>query len=258
MTATDIIPFVRRRLARAGLLLRGGFHPRAGDGVPHFADGRPTRSLLLVGNAGRALWRRLAGSPETTRPHPFDTYCRRVLGELADACGARAVFPDDGPPWYPFQRWAMRAEPGLRPSPLGILLHPRFGPWHAYRGALLFARRFPLDPPARFDPPCTHCTRRPCLDACPAGALGADGYDIARCRAHLRGHPHAECMERGCLARHACPVGRPFAQEPAQASHHMRAFVTPAVDRACRGSAPDRGDSAPRPPRCPPNRARRD
>ena len=31
----------------------------------------------------------------------------------------------------------MRAE-GLKPSPIGILMHPQFGLWHAYRGALLF------------------------------------------------------------------------------------------------------------------------
>lgn len=258
MTAPEALAVIRRRLARAGLLLRGGFHPRADDGVPHLADGRPTRSLLLVGNAGRTLWRRLAGSPEMTRPHPFDAYCRRVLGELAAGCGARAVFPDEGPPWYPFQRWAMRAEPGLRPSPLGILLHPRFGPWHAYRGALLFAGRLPLAAPPPLAWPCVVCRDRPCLTACPAGAVTAEGYHVARCRALLERLPDGPCMRGGCLARHACPVGRAFVYDAAQAAHHMRAFVTPERDRARPESEPDRGDSAPRPPRCPPNRARRD
>jgi hypothetical protein len=36
-------------------------------------------------------------------------------------------------------------------------------------------------------------------------------------------------MSRGCLARHACPVGQGFAYAPAQAEFHMRAF------RAARG-----------------------
>src|SRR4030095_137820 len=42
-------------------------------------------------------------------------------------------------------RWAMRAE-AVAPSPLGILIHPDYGLWHAYRGALAFAERLALPP----------------------------------------------------------------------------------------------------------------
>ncbi len=31
----------------------------------------------------------------------------------------------------------MAAE-GLKPSPLGLLMHPEYGLWHGYRGAILF------------------------------------------------------------------------------------------------------------------------
>ena len=37
----------------------------------------------------------------------------------------------------------MRAE-AVAPSPLGILIHPDYGLWHAYRGALAFAERLAL------------------------------------------------------------------------------------------------------------------
>ena len=68
--------------------------------------------------------------------NPLDTWSREVIGAVAETFGARAVSPSDRP-YLPFQQWAMRAE-GLRPSPLGILMHPQYGLWHAYRGALLF------------------------------------------------------------------------------------------------------------------------
>ncbi len=246
------------RLDAAGLLWRGAFHPRPEDGVPDLEDGRPARSLVLIGNAGPELWRRLQCAPEATVADSFDSYCRRVLGTLAHELGARALFPADGPPWWPFQRWAMRAEPGLRPSPLGILIHPAYGLWHAYRGALLFAARLPLPRAVPQPPPCDRCSGHPCLSACPAGALGAAGYDVERCRNHLTDDPDGPCMRRGCLARHACPIGRPYAYDPDQAAHHMRAFVTPQADRARRESALGRRDSVRRRRPVKPSPARRD
>ncbi len=248
---------LRRRLEATGFLLRGGFHPLPEDRVPALADGRPVRTLLLVGNAGAALWRHLRRAPEATAADPFDTYAERVLGGIAEDLGAGIVFPGDGPPWHPFQRWATRAEPGLRPAPLGILLHPRYGPWHAYRAALLFAERLPLDPPPLLEWPCGSCRSAPCLSACPAGALEAGNYDVARCLGHLRAEPDGPCMARGCLARHACPVGRPFVYAPGQAARHMRAFVTPPADRDGPESRPDRRRSVRRRRCCRPSPARR-
>ena len=42
---------IRDALARQGLILRGGFHPGEGDGAPP-----ETGTILLVGNAGPAMW----------------------------------------------------------------------------------------------------------------------------------------------------------------------------------------------------------
>ena len=137
--------------------------------------------------------------------------------------GASALYPFDGPPYWPFQRWAMRAEP-VRPSPLGILIHPRHGLWHAYRAALAFAEEIPLPP--REDAPdlCGECADKPCLAACPVGAFGAAGYDVGACLEHLRSAAGRDCMTAGCRARRACPVGQQHAYPPAQAAFHMAAF----------------------------------
>ena len=148
-----------------GLVARGGFHPRAEDGVPGLADGRPAGTLVLAGNAGPAMWRAFAAAPEASAgPDPLDRWTARVLTELAGRIGAEALFPFGGPPYLPFVRWAKRAEP-VAESPLGMLIHPDYGLWHAYRGALAFAEVLDLPPRADRPRPCDTCAGRPCLSA---------------------------------------------------------------------------------------------
>jgi len=152
---------------------------------------------------------------------------------VADAFDAALVRPQDGPPFAPFQRWAQRAE-AVHPSPLGIAIHPDHGLWHAYRGALLLAPRLALPPRDARPAPCASCDTRSCLSACPVAAFaeppaaGGARYDAARCAAHVAAPAGAACREQGCLARRACPVGRPY--PAAQQRFHMEAFL--AVRRA--------------------------
>ncbi|HEX6657026.1 MAG TPA: hypothetical protein VF065_03020, partial [Ilumatobacter sp.] len=128
-------------------------------------------------------------------------------------------------PYRPFQRWAQRAE-GISQSPIGILIHPEHGLWHAYRGAFLFP--FALDgvPPPSGDPsPCLSCADQPCLSACPVDAFTIGGYDADACRAHVRSRAEPVCIEAGCAARLACPIGTEHRYGPDQMHFHMRAFV---------------------------------
>lgn len=212
---------VEQSLQDAGFTPRGAFHPRADDGVPPVADAVPARTLVLAGHAGPRMWRAFdaARAGGTT----LDRWSERVLGELAARLGARAVFPFLRP-YLPFQRWAMRAEACHR-SPLGLLIHPDYGLWHGYRGALLFAAALSLPPPDVRASPCAGCADRPCLSACPVDAFDAAGYDVAACAQHLAQAPESPCMNGGCVARHACPVGREYRYAPDQARFHMRAFL---------------------------------
>jgi hypothetical protein len=193
--------------------------------VPALPDGRPTATLLLAGTIGSSWWDAFAGAPEAAdgRPDPLDRWTRRLLAGLAAGCGAVALFPFGGPPYLPFQRWARRAEP-VAPSPLGVLIHPDFGLWHAYRGALAFAERLALAPAERRASPCDGCAARPCLAACPVGAFAATGYDVAACVAHLGGGRGGACLSLGCQARLACPVGAEHRYAPPAAAFHMAAF----------------------------------
>lgn len=202
-------------LAGRGFRCRGGFHPGPEDGVP----GTPA-TVILAGSLGASIWPAFAKG-RRSEPEPLDAWTERTLDRLAAEWGALALYPFQGPPYLPFQQWAMRAE-GLKPSPLGILMHPEFGLWHAYRGALAFAEAIELPAPVVAIHPCDGCPR-PCLAACPVGAFGAGAYDVPACVAHLA--KGGECLERGCLARRACPVGREHAYPPPLARFHMEAFL---------------------------------
>jgi hypothetical protein len=218
MKLTDI----EQALRRGGLTPRGAFHPRAEDGVPDLAPGRPAATVVMAGNAGPAMWQAFSAQRD---PHAdlLDDWSLEVLSALAAELGGAALFPFTRP-HLPFQRWAARAEP-CHPSPLGIYVHPDYGLWHGFRGALAFAERLELPPPDLRPSPCETCADKPCLEACPAGAFSTNGHAVPRCVAHIRIAAGADCMDHGCRARRACPVGREYRQAPAQAGFHMRAFL---------------------------------
>jgi ferredoxin len=205
-----------------GLAPRGAFHPAAEDDVPLLADGRPAATVVLAGQIGDSLWERFTAE-RRDELEPLDGWSERALADVAARFGAAVLLPSQGPPRLPFQRWAQRAEPVHR-SPLGLLIHPEYGLWHAYRGALAFAERLELPPGAPRPSPCESCAGRPCLRACPVDAFRAAGFDPAACTAHLGSGRGDVCFAAGCLARAACPIGR-LRYPPEQARFHLVAFL---------------------------------
>lgn len=213
-------------LREAGLILRGGFTFLPDETAPPGRRGNPARSVLLVGQAGPAPWPHFLRWRETQPDDladPLDTWSRQVIGAVADRFGARAVSPSDRP-YLPFQQWAMRAE-GLRPSPLGILMHPDYGLWHAYRGALLFDVEILIQPPETVIHLCDVCDGKPCLKACPTGAYSKSGFAHQVCLAHVRGPDGSPCRATGCLDRNACPHGAAYRYPADEQVFHMASFI---------------------------------
>lgn len=205
-------------IRRAGFTPLGWFAPKPEDKVPHDA-----RFVILIGNAGADMFRRFARERDPERD-TMDDWTRDVVAGLAQGIDAKALYPFDmNPPW-PFLTWARRGGAG-HVSPLGLNIHPSYGLWHAYRAALLFPVAFDLPVQQPGPHPCEACDARPCLTACPASAFDGTHYDVPACFAHIASAAGTDCMTRGCLARHACPVGQGFAYAPAQAQFHMRAFL---------------------------------
>lgn len=181
-----------------------------------------TRALVLIGPQGGAgWWRHVTASPEWVNggADPLDRWSRRVLGRIAVGLEAAALFPFDGPPWPPFQKWALQSG-RMWQSPVGLLVHPQAGLWVSFRGAL--AVPFTVHLPEAVQP-CTGCAK-PCLGACPAGALGPDGYDVAACHAWLDTGTGQACMTQGCAVRRACPLSQSHARLPEHSAYHMSRF----------------------------------
>ncbi len=199
------------------LAVFGAFHPGPDD----MADGAGT--IVLLGPDEPGFWTHVTAAPEFAgaAPHPLDRWSVRVIGTLAGRFGARAVFPFAGSPPAPFIRWAV-ASGRAWVAPVGLLVHDVAGLLVSYRGALALPDRLDL-PPVPDAPPCAGCAA-PCLTACPVGALGPQGYDLPACHAFLDTAPGADCMDRGCAVRRACPVSASYARAPAQSAHHMRSF----------------------------------
>lgn len=213
-------------LERHGLIVRGSIVFETGEDAPAGPSGGPAKSILLVGHAGTGYWPHfqawLAG--QGMKPaNPLDTWSKQVIGRVAAAWEARAVFPSDRP-YLPFQQWAMRAE-GLKPSPLGILMHPEYGLWHAWRGALLFDRSLDVRKATTAAHPCDDCAEKPCLTSCPVDAVSADGYNVTACIDHLDSACGTPCNDGGCLARNACPVGTEYRYNADAQAFHQAAFL---------------------------------
>lgn len=219
---------VASAIAATGMIARGGFVPAPLDDVPPLTDGRTVRTVVVIGNVGGSIWDRFR-SDERDVADPLDDWTRRMLLPIADRFDAEFVHPSDEP-FIPMQRWARRADDVFE-SPIGLLIHPEHGLWHAYRGALLFATQVTgLPAVGVLTSPCAVCVDQPCRTACPVGAFVTSertliGYDHERCRVHVRSGDEPTCLTRGCAARRACPVNADGHYDVDQMTFHMRAFV---------------------------------
>jgi hypothetical protein len=193
------------------------------------------RSIIVIGNGGGAFWRAFTDYAAwhrgwCDRENPLDDFTqtiveREVVGAVR-ASGVRCT------PVYPFiNRGAtlnfmeLGKLAGLAgPSIIGVVVHPVYGPWIAFRAAILV--NVEIDAPGEalgFDP-CPACQTRSCISACPAQAVAFPaGWDIPRCLTH-RVEMEADCAAR-CHARTGCVLG-PNHRYPEDelAYHQMRAL----------------------------------
>jgi len=168
--------------------------------VPVLPDGAPALTVCLLGWTGGEQWPAFARSPEARDgfPDPLNRWSKQAIESIAVPLDAAALYRFGGPPWHDFQRWALKAEAVCR-SPLGLLIHPRWGLWHSYRGALALRQRFKLAPRESANP-CEVCRDRPCLSASPVSAFAPEcPYDHAACRHYIE-TGEEDCPTRACLS----------------------------------------------------------
>jgi hypothetical protein len=196
---------------------------------------RDARTIVVIANGGGAFWAAYQQHAARNRgwlerDNPLDDFTRDVIeGEVAP------VVRDSGrlcTVVYPFMSGGRTLNfielgkvAGLAgPSILGVAVHPVYGPWIAFRAALLVDEL--IDAPgeaASFDP-CPTCIPRSCIAACPDSAVEyPKGWNIPACLTH-RVEVEPDCAPR-CHSRAACVLG-PEHRYPDDelAYHQMRAL----------------------------------
>jgi epoxyqueuosine reductase len=194
-----------------------------------------SRSIIVIGNGGGGLWAALKTHASRDagwwrRENPLDDFVREVVERDIAAplrksglrCTPAYPFMSDGPTLNFLELGKVAGIAG--PSILGVTVHPVYGPWIAFRAALLLDHE--LDSPGEaigFDP-CPKCAARTCIPACPANAVSLEaGWDIPKCLTH-RVEVEPDCAPR-CHARAGCVLG-PEHRYPDDelAYHQMRAL----------------------------------
>jgi epoxyqueuosine reductase len=219
LSKTADLSRIARRADRERLAVFGAFRPQPGDSAP-----QGTGTLVLLGPAEPGFWAHVTAAPEFAdgASDPLDRWSARVIGGLARDLRGTALFPFTGPPYHPFTSWALRSGRAWV-SPVRLLVHDTAGLMVSFRGAIALPQVLSLAPTPTAAP-CDNCSGRPCLSACPVGALTGEGYDLPACHRFLDRPEGADCMDRGCAVRRACPISARYGRQPVQSAYHMSRF----------------------------------
>ncbi len=225
------IAFLSEILAGNGLVIFGGLKLSINECAADSVD-LVGKNALLIGNAGSDMWGHFSKSAEYSDGsiNPMNRWTKRTLDGVAEIFKGRVVYPFDEPYW-PFQRLAQKAA-GVKSSPLGILIHPELGLWHAFRGMLVFENTHDFSSQINaliaademLNHPCDTCLDKPCLTACPVGAFTGERLDVQTCFSHLDTKSTPNCMSLGCQARCACPIAKEHHYDGAQIQFHMKSY----------------------------------
>ena len=201
-----------------------GVRPAAGALLPGPA------AAVVVGDGGGAFFAGFQAtapatrpssdrqSPGSTTPRASSAGGRRAGAGAAGASTWRSRSPEEHRRWLPFQRLGQVA--GLPPpGPLGVQVHPRFGPWWGYRALIVVARSAgrraaAVAPCARLCCPLRGCLSRRCAGRARAWTSTAAPATVWRseaCAAPLRLPASPASRPRAPLSRRPAglPHGRP-------------------------------------------------
>ncbi len=193
-----------------------------------------SQSIVVIGNGGGAFWKAFKFHADNNpgwmaRDNPLDDFIRAIVERDIAPVLARFAFAHtiiypfiSNAPTLNFMQ-AGKASGLSGPSLLGVMVHPVYGPWIAFRAAILLDEL--IDAPGeayQFDP-CPSCIPRTCISACPVEAVSISGWDIPKCLTH-RIEVEADCAPR-CHARAGCVLG-PEHRYPDEelAYHQMRSL----------------------------------
>ncbi|MEO1847838.1 MAG: hypothetical protein ABGY05_10760 [Pseudomonadota bacterium] len=191
--------------------------------------------LVLLGMGGSGLWKRIRqeNCPETEL---FDSASEKAVLEVCSRFwgGAKPRLLYPGSALIPLQklgRWAGWATS----SPLGMDISPRYGPWFAYRAAFLVDAPLECTQAFTANSPCDDCESKPCIQACPVGAVTHDqtiAMDL--CLPQRLADPQGCGVS--CDSRLACPVGEKWRYPKEQIRYHGSRSLVSLQQRAWSGA----------------------
>jgi hypothetical protein len=188
------------------------------------------RQLILLGHGGKALWDCVKASG-TGSNDPIDDYSmqtvRRWFADFLPERRFQFVYP--GEQSVGLQHLGKLAG-WHQPSPFMVGIDAEWGSWFAYRAVVLTDTDFSPSLPVVRGNPCLTCQNKPCISACPAGAVAEDLFSISGC-AGFRLQAVSACAY-ACLARQACPVGSIHRYDDDQVRHsylHSLAMLRPYI-----------------------------
>ncbi len=219
-------PFAASPLADAGLNLHAVFNlADLPAGLRQsLADAGPGwngyRQLILIGHGGRRLWQAVQAA-HPPGPDPIDTFTVQTLQDwfARHYPSARYTFlypAPDSAPGVGLQSLGELAG-WHQPGPFMLGVRADWGSWFAYRAVILADTAFAPTPAYAAPPPCASCAGRPCVAACPGGAMATGQFSLTACVAYRKAKDSA--CKATCLARLACPVGAEHRYDAAQLAH---------------------------------------
>lgn len=193
------------------------------------------RQLILLGHGGRLLWEKVCAAG-LAGEHPIDDHSvARAREWMAAQCpGAKydVIYPGEAP--LGLQSLG-RLAGWHHEAPFRVGINEHWGPWFAYRVVLLADTRLVTTPCLGGASPCSACAGKPCVTACPAGAMAGGGFSLEKCIAY-RQQPESRCALT-CVAREACPVRTEHRYEAAQLAHSYARSLRMIAEWSRRGFA---------------------
>lgn len=173
------------------------------------------KSVVVIANYGGEMWKALQADIEINHGQyaditdPVDLFSSTAIEAAAEELRRKGIAVYTAYPWrqeaggyLPFQAWGVSAGMGSM-SIVGVVVHPEYGSWNSFRGALILDAE--IEPDASLDgfDPCADC-KAPCIAACPAGAISKSGCNVQKCLGARLFDSRCECL---CSAREACVFG---------------------------------------------------
>ena len=191
------------------------------------------QQLMIFGHGGKTMWQALQDSPFKSDKDPVDNFSLQAIQRYFErehqGAHYQVIYPSEQD-LIPLQKLGALAG-WHHESPFRIGINQEFGSWFAYRVVVLANTNLELTQPITTASPCENCVDKPCIPACPAGALKRGKLSLQTC-INYRLEEHSKCQAT-CLSRITCPIAQNNRYTKKQISYHYGVSLETILDLSC-------------------------